>query len=181
MKLDKKKFNKKLLFAAPVVVGGVVAGALVLNNNGNPTNNETVPVSTTTEQSVSTTDAQTAQGANEVPTTPTPPQPPNKPPTPQPARPQGGDTVEDKVSIMNAAGIAVADQEIVDKVVTKRSNWSYTPDGTVNLCAVTPASKMSTAGADYLTNPVTQLKWCDSFAKSRYGSWQGYAQSLGIS
>jgi len=33
-----------------------------------------------------------------------------------------------------------------------------------------PASKMASAGADYLTNPVTQLRWFKSYCENRYGS-----------
>lgn len=39
------------------------------------------------------------------------------------------------------------------------------------LCQSTPAIKMATAGADWRTNPVTQMKWCASYAQGRYGSW----------
>jgi hypothetical protein len=30
---------------------------------------------------------------------------------------------------------------------------------------------MASAGADWATNPVTQLKWCNGYAVGRYGSW----------
>lgn len=39
------------------------------------------------------------------------------------------------------------------------------------LCQSTPASKMASAGADWATNPQTQLKWCDWYAHDRYGGW----------
>ena len=31
-----------------------------------------------------------------------------------------------------------------------------------------PASKMATAGGDYLTNPATQIKWGLTYIKGRY-------------
>jgi len=31
---------------------------------------------------------------------------------------------------------------------------------------------MATAGADWATNPITQLRWCSGYA-SRYGGWAG--------
>lgn len=34
-----------------------------------------------------------------------------------------------------------------------------------------PGSKMATAGDDWQTNPVTQLRWMDSYVRGRYGSW----------
>jgi hypothetical protein len=30
---------------------------------------------------------------------------------------------------------------------------------------------MASAGADWATNPITQLRWCDGYATSRYGGW----------
>lgn len=40
------------------------------------------------------------------------------------------------------------------------------------MCQSTPGIKMASAGADWKTNPVTQMKWCTSYANSRYGSWK---------
>ena len=34
-----------------------------------------------------------------------------------------------------------------------------------------PGSKMASHGADWATNPVTQLRWMQSYVMSRYGSW----------
>ncbi len=39
------------------------------------------------------------------------------------------------------------------------------------LCQSTPGIKMSTAGSDWRTSAVTQLKWCSGYAIGRYGSW----------
>lgn len=82
----------------------------------------------------------------------------------------------DKIALMSAAGIAASDYAYVDYIVSHESNWrpgalnSYT--GAYGLCQSLPASKMATAGGDYLTNPVTQLKWCSGYS-SRYGGWAG--------
>ena len=35
-----------------------------------------------------------------------------------------------------------------------------------------PGNKMASAGADWRTNPVTQLKWMQSYVYGRYGSWE---------
>ena len=35
-----------------------------------------------------------------------------------------------------------------------------------------PGNKMASAGADWRTNPVTQLKWMQSYVMGRYGSWE---------
>lgn len=75
---------------------------------------------------------------------------------------------------MAAAGISPSDYQYVEFIVQHESTWRYwatNPSGATGLCQSLPASKMATAGADYLTNPVTQLKWCNSYAQSRYGGW----------
>ena len=74
------------------------------------------------------------------------------------------------------AGISESDWGYVDYIITKESTWRYLVwntqgSGAYGLCQALPASKMATAGSDYMTNPITQLKWCDSYAKARYGSW----------
>lgn len=76
---------------------------------------------------------------------------------------------------MNAAGIASGDRQFVDYILLKESSWNpnatNASSGAHGLCQSLPASKMASAGGDYMTNPVTQLKWCDGYAKGRYGSW----------
>lgn len=81
---------------------------------------------------------------------------------------------------MAAAGISPADYQYVEYIVQKESGWRYTAvnagSGATGLCQSLPASKMATAGGDYLTNPVTQLRWCNSYAQARYGGWAGAYQ-----
>ncbi len=83
----------------------------------------------------------------------------------------------DKAALMSAAGIAESDFGYVDYIISHESTWrpgatnSYS--GAYGLCQSLPASKMASAGADYLTNPITQLKWCSGYATGRYGSWEG--------
>lgn len=77
--------------------------------------------------------------------------------------------------LMAQAGIPSSDWKYVDYIVKKESSWNHKAtnrsSGAFGLCQALPASKMASAGADYRTNPVTQLKWCASYAKNRYGSW----------
>jgi resuscitation-promoting factor RpfB len=89
---------------------------------------------------------------------------------------------------MALAGIAPGDYNYADYIIGNESGWCPTkaqgehscpaiPDNqfTSNgygLCQATPGSKMASAGADWATNPVTQLKWCSGYATGRYGSWQ---------
>jgi uncharacterized protein YabE (DUF348 family) len=86
----------------------------------------------------------------------------------------------DKQVLMAKAGISSSDFAYVNYIVSRESGWNPTaqgfPRGTpytgaYGLCQAYPGSKMATAGDDWLTNPVTQLKWCNSYALSRYGSW----------
>jgi uncharacterized protein YabE (DUF348 family) len=81
----------------------------------------------------------------------------------------------DKTAAMNAAGIAPSDHAYVNYIVTRESRWNVyatnTSSGAYGLCQALPGSKMATAGSDWQTNPVTQLKWCNGYALGRYGSW----------
>jgi uncharacterized protein YabE (DUF348 family) len=84
----------------------------------------------------------------------------------------------DRAATMSAAGISEADYGYVDFIVDHESGWgvtksNYQGSGAYGLGQALPASKMAPFGSDYLTNPVTQLKWAQSYAVSRYGSWEG--------
>lgn len=83
----------------------------------------------------------------------------------------------DKTAIMNAAGISASDHGFVNYIVNKESRWNITArntsSGAYGLCQAMPATKMSTAGSDWESNPVTQLKWCSGYASTRYGGWEG--------
>ncbi|HEY2004787.1 MAG TPA: hypothetical protein VGH44_06785 [Candidatus Saccharimonadia bacterium] len=85
---------------------------------------------------------------------------------------------------MAAAGIAESDFGYVDYIVDHESGWgvtksNYSGSGAYGLGQAYPASKMAPYGADYLTNPVTQLKWANAYATSHYGSWaNAYAHWL---
>jgi uncharacterized protein YabE (DUF348 family) len=75
---------------------------------------------------------------------------------------------------MALAGIAPGDYNYVDYIVSHESGWNpgaSNPSGAYGLCQALPGSKMSSAGADWATNPITQLRWCNGYAVGRYGSW----------
>lgn len=75
---------------------------------------------------------------------------------------------------MGLAGIAPGDYQYVDYIVSKESRWNplaQNASGAYGLCQALPGSKMASAGADWQTNPVTQLRWCNTYAVGRYGSW----------
>jgi len=111
------------------------------------------------------------------------------------ARGQAVQIPSDKESIMRAAGIADSDFPYVYFIINhENALWCPTRyQGTsgcpayyvekfpgaetststgYGLCQATPGSKMASAGDDWRTNPVTQLRWCSGYAQSRYGGWE---------
>ncbi len=82
---------------------------------------------------------------------------------------------------MLAAGIDRANFGYVDYIISRESGWRWwitnnEGSGATGLGQALPASKMAPWGADYLTNPVTQLRWAQAYAISRYGNWAGAYQ-----
>ena len=80
----------------------------------------------------------------------------------------------DKTAIMAAAGIASSDYAYANFIVSHESGWRPTaanPSGAYGLCQALPGTKMATAGSDWATNPITQLRWCNGYAQTRYGGW----------
>jgi hypothetical protein len=71
-------------------------------------------------------------------------------------------------------------------IVSRESGWDYTAtnagSGAYGLVQALPGDKMASAGADWRTNPATQIKWGLSYMNSRYGSpcgawsfWQSHS------
>jgi hypothetical protein len=60
-----------------------------------------------------------------------------------------------------------------DSLIAKESGWNVSAtnpsSGAYGLPQALPGSKMSSAGADWRTNPATQLRWMKSYVDSRYG------------
>ncbi|MFF1483901.1 transglycosylase SLT domain-containing protein [Streptomyces sp. NPDC058319] len=59
-------------------------------------------------------------------------------------------------------------------IVNHESSWNVhatnSSSGAYGLVQALPASKMSSVGADWKTNPKTQIKWGLDYMNSRYGS-----------
>lgn len=59
-------------------------------------------------------------------------------------------------------------------IITRESGWDVTAtnpsSGAYGLGQALPASKMAAYGPDYLTDPVTQIKWALAYMNGRYGS-----------
>lgn len=74
----------------------------------------------------------------------------------------------------------------LDSLWTRESNWRVNADNpsssAYGIPQALPGSKMNSAGADWATNPATQIKWGLGYIRDRYGSpcgaW-GHSQSNG--
>jgi hypothetical protein len=57
---------------------------------------------------------------------------------------------------------------------TRESGWRYDAEnpgsGAYGIPQSLPASKMASAGSDYMSNPATQIKWGEGYIKDVYGS-----------
>lgn len=74
---------------------------------------------------------------------------------------------------LQQAGIPESWWPITNEIITAESGWNpkaHNSSGAYGLPQSLPASKMASAGSDWRTNPITQLKWYKSYIKSRYGS-----------
>ncbi len=103
------------------------------------------------------------------------------------------ETIGTKVSLppgshqdwMAAAGIAPEDYGYVEYIVSHEGGWvpckvqggavdcTYNGSMGYGMVQATPGGKMASAGADWRTNPITQLQWATGYAVGRYGSWAG--------
>jgi uncharacterized protein YabE (DUF348 family) len=85
---------------------------------------------------------------------------------------------QDKLSIMQAAGVSESDYQYVDYIVSHEGSWNGAQksntagSGAYGICQALPGSKMASAGGDWATNPVTQLRWCSGYAQ-KFGGWAG--------
>ncbi len=68
-----------------------------------------------------------------------------------------------------------ADQfDCLDALWTRESGWSHTAanpsSGAYGIPQALPGSKMASAGADWETNPATQIRWGLGYIQARYGT-----------
>ncbi|MGO4754237.1 transglycosylase SLT domain-containing protein, partial [Streptomyces sp. 2MCAF27] len=74
-----------------------------------------------------------------------------------------------------ARQIVPADQfQCFSNIVNHESTWNYRAEnpssGAYGLVQALPGSKMSSVGADWRTNPATQIKWGLNYMNERYDS-----------
>jgi hypothetical protein len=73
----------------------------------------------------------------------------------------------------------------LNNIWTRESGWRYNAQnasGAYGIPQALPGSKMASAGADWQTNPATQIKWGLGYIKSIYGTpcnawafWEGHS------
>lgn len=107
------------------------------------------------------------------------------------ARGQAVSIPADKQAVMAQAGIAASDYKYVDYIASHEGGWCPTkiqghhdcpaymsasdvPSyGGYGIFQATPGRKMASAGGDWVTSAVTQIRWATGYAVGRYGSWAG--------
>lgn len=77
---------------------------------------------------------------------------------------------------LRAAGVPSSAWSCAEALVMRESGWrvdaTNPTSGAYGLPQALPPEKMATAGADWRTNPVTQLKWMHQYVE-QYGGWCG--------
>ncbi|MFI0774862.1 lytic transglycosylase domain-containing protein [Streptomyces sp. NPDC021212] len=95
------------------------------------------------------------------------------------SRDSGSFPIKASYSIADVQGMArqmmPSDQfQCFSNIVDHESGWNYQAtnpsSGSYGLVQALPASKMASAGADWKTNPATQIKWGLGYMNDRYGS-----------
>ncbi|MEU4655321.1 lytic transglycosylase domain-containing protein [Streptomyces sp. NPDC023723] len=79
-----------------------------------------------------------------------------------------------EIQAMARQMVPSAQFQCFSNIVDHESSWNYTAvnasSGAYGLFQALPASKYSSAGSDWQTNPATQIKWGLNYMDSRYGS-----------
>ena len=89
-------------------------------------------------------------------------------------------------SLMVQEGFKMDQWPCLDKLWKKESGWNYKArnpsSGAYGVAQALPGEKMASEGADWRTNPATQIKWGLGYIKGRYdtpcGAW-GHSQDTG--
>lgn len=94
-----------------------------------------------------------------------------KKPTPS-IRPEASTCIE----WAKQAGVSEADLEAAIDLIYRESGCrvdaTNANSGAYGIPQALPGSKMATAGTDWQTNPVTQIRWMIGYVTGRYGGWQ---------
>ncbi len=77
-------------------------------------------------------------------------------------------------SMMGEFGFGAGEFSCLEQLWEKESGWSVTADNPTSsaygIPQALPGSKMASAGSDWASNPVTQIRWGLGYIKDTYGS-----------
>lgn len=83
-----------------------------------------------------------------------------------------GGSASDAVAYAQSA-MSTTEYECIAHIITNESSWNVNAtnasSGAYGLGQALPGSKMASAGADWQSNGVTQMKWTIGYVNSRYG------------
>lgn len=105
---------------------------------------------------------------------PPPPAPP-PPPPPPPAPPQpSGSPQQIALAMLGSYGWSSSEFGCLDQLWIRESGWNPQAtnpySGAFGIPQSLPGSKMASAGADWATNPATQIRWGLGYIREQYGS-----------
>ena len=120
-----------------------------------------------------------------VPPPPTPPAGTANPPPVNVPLPSPGTSQAIAYQLLPQFGFNAKQQyPCLDQLWMNESGWqvtAYNASGAYGIPQALPGSKMASAGADWQTNPATQIKWGLGYIQGRYGTpcnawayWQGH-------
>ncbi|MGB3827319.1 MAG: lytic transglycosylase domain-containing protein [Ornithinimicrobium sp.] len=99
---------------------------------------------------------------------------PEPKPEPAPAPVSSGNPRSIARSMLSSYGWGADQFSCLDSLWAKESGWNVTiansSSGAYGIPQALPGSKMASAGADWRTNPATQIKWGLGYIDGRYGS-----------
>jgi hypothetical protein len=83
-------------------------------------------------------------------------------------------------ALLLGSGFGLDQMPCLDKLWTRESGWNHKArnpsSGAYGIPQAYPAGKLASAGADWQTNPATQIRWGLDYIKKRYddpcGAWQ---------
>ncbi|MEU3343848.1 transglycosylase SLT domain-containing protein [Streptomyces sp. NPDC006700] len=79
-----------------------------------------------------------------------------------------------QIQAMASSMVPAGQFQCFSNIVNHESSWNYRAvnpsSGAYGLFQALPGSKMSSVGADWQTNPATQIKWGLNYMNGRYGS-----------
>lgn len=86
----------------------------------------------------------------------------------------GGDPRQIALALMPQFGFSSDQFSCLDSLWTKESGWNVSADNpsssAYGIPQALPGEKMATAGADWATNPATQIKWGLGYIRDSYGT-----------